>query len=90
MYALKGMPMRKAPRRDDITTEMLVAAGGRGVTDITNLANMMYSEGRFPEQMYKSIFITIPKGKGDSQMREASHNKFIKACHKTSSEGDYE
>ena len=60
-YALKGMPMRKAPGPDDITTEMLVAAGGRGVTEITNLANMMYSEGRFPEQMYKSIFITIPK-----------------------------
>ena len=25
-YALKGMPMRKAPGPDDITTEMLVAA----------------------------------------------------------------
>ena len=81
--------MRKAPGPDDITTEMLVAAGGRGVTEITNLANMMYSEGRFPEQMYKSIFITIPKVK-DSQMREASHTKFNEPCHKTSSEGDYE
>ena len=57
--------MRKAP--DDITTEMLVAAGGRGVTEIANLANMMYSEGRFPEQMYKSIFITIPKVKGTAK-----------------------
>ena len=66
-YALKGMPMRKAPGPDDITTEMLVAAGGRGVTEITNLANMMYSEGRFPEQMYKSIFITIPKVKGTAK-----------------------
>ena len=54
-YALKGMPMRKAPGPDDVTTEMLVAAGGRGVTEITNLANIMYSEGRFPEQMYKSL-----------------------------------
>ena len=59
--------MRKAPGPDDITTEMLVAAGGRGVTEITNLANMMYSEGRFPEQMYKSIFITIPKVKGSAK-----------------------
>ena len=25
---------------------------------------MMYSEGRLPEQMYKSIFITTPKVKG--------------------------
>ena len=53
-----------------------MAAGGRGVTEITNLTNMMYSEGRFPEQMYKSIFITIPK--------------VNEPCHKTSSEGDYE
>ena len=60
-YALKGMPMRKAPKPDDITTEMFVAAGGRGVTEITDLANMMYSEGCFPELMHKSIFITIPK-----------------------------
>ena len=66
-YALKGIPMRKAPGPDDITTEMRVAAGGRGVTEITNLANMMYSEGRFPEQMYKSIFITIPKVKGTAK-----------------------
>ena len=57
----------KAPGPDDITTEMLVAAGGRGVTEITILANMMYSEGRFPEQMYKSIFITIPKVKGTAK-----------------------
>ena len=65
-----------------------MADGGRGVTEITNLANMMYSEGRLPEQMYKSIFITI--GEGDSQMREVSHNKFNEPCHETSSEGDYE
>ena len=56
--------MRKALGPDDITTEMLVAAGGRGVMEITNLANMMYSESRVPEQMYESIFITIPKVKG--------------------------
>ena len=66
-YALKGLPMRKAPGSDDITTEMLVAAGGRGVTEITNFANMIYSEGRFPEQMYKSIFITIPKVKATAR-----------------------
>ena len=29
--------------------------------------NMMYSECRFPEQMYKSIFITIPKIKGTAK-----------------------
>ena len=76
--------MRKAPGPDDITTEIIVAAGGRGVTEITNLAIMMYSESRFPEHIYY-----YTKGKGDSQMREASHNKFNDPCHKTSSEDDY-
>ena len=59
--------MRKAHGPDDITMEIIVVAGGRGVTEITNLANMMYSEGRFTEQMYKSIFITIPKVKGTTK-----------------------
>ena len=59
--------MRKAHGPDVITTEMLVAAGGRGVTEITNLTNMMCSEDRFTEQMYKSIFITIPKVKGTAK-----------------------
>ena len=77
--------MRKAPGPDDITTEMLLAAGGRGVTEITTLANIMYSEGCFPELMYKSIYITIPKVKGT-----ASFNKFNEPCHETSSDGDYE
>ena len=66
-YVLKGMPMRKALGPDDITTEMIVEAGGRGVTEITNLVNMMYSDGRFPGLMYKSIFITIPKVKGKAK-----------------------
>ena len=66
-YALMGMPRRKIPGPDGITTEMLVAAGGTEVTEITNLANMMYSEVRFREQMYKSIFITIPKVKGTAK-----------------------
>ena len=30
--------MRKAPGPDDITTEMLVAAGGRGVTEINKFS----------------------------------------------------
>ena len=66
-YALKGMPLMKAPGPDDISTEMLVAAGERGVTELTNLANMMYREGCFPEQMKTSIFITIPKVNGTAK-----------------------
>ena len=69
--------MRKTLGPDDITTEMLVAADGRGVTDITNLANMMYSEGRFPEKMFKSIFITIPKVKGPAKCEKHRTISFV-------------
>ncbi len=63
-YALKGMPMRKAPGPDDIATEMLVAAGDVGLQEMTKLTNMMYRDGCFPKDMNKSIFITIPKVRG--------------------------
>ena len=83
--------MRKAPGpEDDITTKMFVAAGGREVTEITNLANMMYSEGRFPEQMYKSIFITLPKENGTAKCEKHRTISCNEPCHKTSSEGDVE
>ena len=51
------------------------------MTEITNLANMMYSEGRFPEQMYKSIFITIPKVKGTAKCEK--HRKISLMSHVT-------
>ena len=82
--------MRKAPVPDDITTEMRMVTSGRGVTEITNLANMMYSEGCFPELVYKSIFITIPKVKGTAKCEKHRTITFNESCHKTSSEGDYE
>ena len=73
--------MRKAPGPDDTITEMVVAVGGRGVTEIPNLANMMYSEGRFPEQMYKSIFIIIPRVKGTAKCEK--HRKISLMSHVT-------
>ena len=47
-HALRGMPMKKSPGPDDITTEVLVAAGDIGVTELSKLANMMYVQGSFP------------------------------------------
>jgi uncharacterized membrane-anchored protein YhcB (DUF1043 family) len=63
-HALKGMPMKKAPGPDEITTEMLVAAGDRGISELTTLSNMVYSQGCFPSELNKSIFITLPKVNG--------------------------
>ena len=37
-HALRGIPMKKSPGSDDITTEMLVAAGDIGITELTKHA----------------------------------------------------
>ena len=50
-FALKGMPMNKAPGPENIFTEMLVASGEAGLTELTSLSNiMMYQEGCFPRK----------------------------------------
>ena len=36
-FALKVMPMKKVPGPDDMYTEMIVAAGEAGLTELTNL-----------------------------------------------------
>ena len=56
--------MKRSPGLDGITTEMLVAAGDIGITELTKLANMMYVKGSFPSELSKSIFITLPKVNG--------------------------
>ena len=49
------MPLNKAPGPDDILTEMLVASGEAGLTELTSLTNMMYQEGCFPKEIAKSF-----------------------------------
>ena len=38
-HAIRGMSMKKLPGPDDITTEMLVAAGDVGITELNKLVN---------------------------------------------------
>ena len=62
-HALRGMPETKSPGPDGITTEMLVAAGEIGILELTELSNMIHNQGSFPNELNKSIFITLPKVK---------------------------
>ena len=73
-YALRGMPMKKSPGPDDITTEMLVAAIYIGITKLTKLANMMYVQGSFPSELNKSIFIALPKVNGTIQCENTAQS----------------
>ena len=60
-HALRGMPEKKSPGPDGITTEMLEAAGEIGILELTELSNMIHNQGSFPNELNKSIFITLPK-----------------------------
>ena len=60
-HALRGMPEKKSPGPDGITTEMLVAAGEVGILELTELSNTIHNQGSFPNELNKSIFITPPK-----------------------------
>ena len=46
-HALRGMPEKKSPGPDGITTEMLVAVG-EGILELTELSNMIHNQGSFP------------------------------------------
>ena len=63
-HALRRMPMKKSPGPDDITTELLVAAGDIGITELTKLANMMYVQGSFSGELNKYICIALPEVNG--------------------------
>ena len=60
-HALRGIPMKKSSGPDHITTEMLVAAGDIGITELPKMANMMYVEGSFTSEQIKSIFMLFQK-----------------------------
>ena len=62
------MPMKKSPGPDDVVTEMLVAAGEYGLEELIMLTNMMYYHGYFPEELNKSIFITLTKISSSSRV----------------------
>ena len=62
--AIRSMPKKKAPGPDDITIQAL---DDFGIQWLTALANKIYNEGHFPDEMSKSIFITLPKKPGTTK-----------------------
>ena len=65
---------------DGITTEMLVAAGEIGILELTEMSNMIYNQGSFPNELNKSIFITIPKVNRTIKCEKAPHNQLDESC----------
>ena len=60
-FALKNTSEGKAPGEDGIVTEMWKALGEFAVEKLTSLFNKIYSSGYIPDEMTRSVFITLPK-----------------------------
>ena len=59
--AIKIMKSGKASGEDGITTEMLKALEDTGLNELTKLSNLIYENGKIPEDLLKSVFVTLPK-----------------------------
>ena len=62
--ALKEMKNGKAPGPDGIFVEMVKALDDNGVTKLTKVLNDVYQTTNIPEDLLKSVFVTIPKKQG--------------------------
>ena len=61
---IKSFKKGKSPGNDEVTIEMILASGEFGMRKIAELARRIYETGYIPKEMYKSIFIAIPKKPG--------------------------
>ena len=59
--AMRATADKKSPGEDGITTEMWKALGPFGLERLNPLFNEVYDTGNFPEDLTRSIFITLPK-----------------------------
>ena len=65
--AVHKMSREKAAGPDGIYAEFIEALDEVGIEQMTNLANEIYDRSKFPAEMCKSIFITLPKISGTSK-----------------------
>ena len=68
--AMKKMKNKKSPGTDEIMIEMLNATEEFGIEKVTALANKIYNTGYIPEEMRKSVFVTLPKKPGTVECEE--------------------
>lgn len=62
--AMRKMRRGKATGPDGISVELLEALDSFGLAIMTDLLNDIYNSGKLPEDLYKSVFIALPKKSG--------------------------
>ena len=59
--AIKMIRKNKAAGPEGVVIEMIEALEEYSVEKLTEIINKIYDDGKFPEDLIKSIFITLPK-----------------------------
>lgn len=80
---LRKMKDNKAPGPDDIPTECLKALNEIGIENLSKLYSKIYDTVCFPENMRKSVFVTLSKKKQDNQLRRFPYHQPLKSHSKT-------
>lgn len=62
------MQNKKVAGQDNIIVEMLQMAGDIGIWKITELLNLIYDNGKIPENMGKLMITPMPKSKPQHNM----------------------
>ena len=62
--AINHMKNNKATGPDEIAVEQIKGLGEFGIEKLTLILNEIYDSGEFPEDLSKSIFVTLPKKPG--------------------------
>ena len=64
IYVIMNFKKGKCPGNDDLTIKMILASGDSELRKVADLARKIYDTGYIPKEMYKFIFIAIPKKAG--------------------------
>ena len=62
--AIKHIRHGKATGPDNISIEMIEALEDFGIIQLTTILNQIYETGNIPEDLMKSMFVTLPKRPG--------------------------
>ena len=65
--AMRKMKAGKAPGKDEVRVEMILAAGDAGISWTTRLLNKCMKDGRIPRDWQVGLVVPVWKGKGDAQ-----------------------
>ena len=75
------MRKNKAAGPDGVVIDKIEALEEYGVEKLTEIINKIYNGGKFPEDLSKSIFITLPKKTSSVDCEQHRTNKPNEPCH---------